>query len=201
MMQTLLLCTKTGQTSAKTFGAQLVHEPPSSDSKEGALTLAPILASYPEVDTVALRAALQVLIEQRKEQRRVQQITQWQGPIPPASELAAFENVQPGLADRIIQMAEKQADHRIRSESQIIETERSNSAKGLNYGLIIVLAGLCLAAYAFSIGYSWQGVAICGVELGSVAGLFVTREWRKHQESTDTQGRSQEPTPPDGNES
>jgi len=53
------------------------------------------------------------------------------GPIPSADELAKYENILPGSANRILEMAEKQSRHRQNMESEMLKANinLSTSAK------------------------------------------------------------------------
>src|SRR5438034_5455816 len=53
------------------------------------------------------------------------------GPLPPPDALAKFEQVLPGLADRIMKMAEKQSAHRQSIERNVIEGDTRRSWMGL----------------------------------------------------------------------
>jgi uncharacterized membrane protein len=73
------------------------------------------------------------------------------GPLPPASELAAYEAVQPGLAERIVAMAEKAANTRheatlapIRAEAFAIKAA-TVAVAGLP--LVLAVGAIFLAAH------------------------------------------------------
>jgi len=75
--------------------------------------------------------------------------TAFSGPLPPPSLLSGYESSCPGAADRIIKMAEQEAEHRRVTETAIVkagvaEGERaSNDAKrGQIFALIIVMASI-----------------------------------------------------------
>src|SRR6266568_1571715 len=70
------------------------------------------------------------------------------GPIPPASELEHYERVKPGLAERIVSMAERQLTmaedqmkHRHKLEDKAIATNVRLSYLGLASGFILGASG------------------------------------------------------------
>lgn len=80
-----------------------------------------------------------------KEEITTTQITQsieYQGILPPPNILEGFEKVLPGAAERIVQMAEKQIDHRLKSEDKELESIIKTRNKISNYPIyafIIIL--------------------------------------------------------------
>lgn len=59
------------------------------------------------------------------------------GPIPPAAELQKYENIQPGFADRILTMAEKQETHRQKLETKMLEEGIKSERIGQIFGFVI----------------------------------------------------------------
>lgn len=70
-------------------------------------------------------------------------------------------------------MAEKQADHRRRMETQIIASDITNSRVGLVCGLVIGLGGLVAATIIAIKGNPQAGVGMGFLTLGSLVGVFV----------------------------
>lgn len=84
--------------------------------------------------------------EEEKLERDVKQYvseiiqSEFSGPIPPPNIIKGYEDVLPGSADRIIQMAEKQMEHR--QDMEVIMT-RSESRDGLLGVLFAFTLGIC----------------------------------------------------------
>src|SRR6266702_2625802 len=70
------------------------------------------------------------------------------GPLPDPSELAAYNQIIPNGADRIMKMAEDQSAHRIQLEKTVVGSQQRQASRGQVFGLIIGLSGLSLATYA-----------------------------------------------------
>jgi len=91
-------------------------------------------------DSQALRekieTALQEVIspEQRKTAvMRVEQLVKaesFRGPLPPPRYLAQYDKVIPGLAERIVRMAEAEQGHRHHCEDKIIEIQTTIPLRG-----------------------------------------------------------------------
>lgn len=63
----------------------------------------------------------------------------YSGPIPQAAELGSYEGVLPGLADRIVTMAERQARHRRRLEFMDVAWEHVHVSLGQLSALFVAL--------------------------------------------------------------
>ena len=111
----------------------------------------------------------------------------WEGPLPPPVALQQYDDVHPGLAERIVQMAEKQVDSRIRVDDRAslqedvrVQTERTavigdsrRAYIGLFFAFILSLLIISLAYYAVVWGNPWVGVAAIGINIAGLAGVFV----------------------------
>src|SRR3989344_1868165 len=106
--------------------------------------------------------------------------TSFSGPLPPPEILRDYEHVLPGLADRVVRMAENQSVHRQRLESRVIWFDGIRSSLGLVFGLIIALAGIIAGAYLILSGNSTAGLASLIIPLGVIIGAFV---YQKREES------------------
>jgi uncharacterized membrane protein len=86
----------------------------------------------------------------------------FEGPIPPPALLNGYNDVVKDGAERIFAMAEKQSNHRIQIEDQVIKEELKQSRLGQLFGFILGLVGMALATI----------LALFGHE--TVAGIFGT---------------------------
>lgn len=125
---------------------------------------------------------------------------QFSGPLPPPNVLASYEQVLPGAAERILQLAEREQASRHR-ESDRTQTYLDNELRsstitqhiGQVTGTLIALAGLGLGFYAFSIGESGWGVAIVLFEISALTGAFVLGRRYSHREHPDVDDESTGP--------
>ena len=80
--------------------------------------------------------------------------TNWSGPIPPPEVLEKYNQILPGMAQRILAMAEKQSDHRQKVEVAVIKSDIVKSYLGMIFATIIVLFGMAVAALIAVLGNS-----------------------------------------------
>lgn len=114
----------------------------------------------------------------------------YSGPIPPASELARYETILPGAANRILTMAEKQSQHRQKMENTMLDANIKAEKNGQIFGFIIfsiaIIAGFLLVLF----GRNVEGLISLIVAVGGIVGLFVynreevRKELRKKEQLT-----------------
>lgn len=95
------------------------------------------------------------------------------GPLPPPALLAEYEDIEPGFANRIMTMTERNGEHRREME----RTNRQESNKLANLGLklgatVTVVAFLTSIALA-ALGAEWAASIVGGGTIVSLAGTFV----------------------------
>ena len=97
------------------------------------------------------------------------------GPLPPPEILHDYETIHPGLAERIIRMAEQEAAQRHAMESKAIDAQvedltssRAQIKRGQIFGLVICLTAILSGAIVAGLGKQWAGAAIGA---GGLAGL------------------------------
>ena len=87
----------------------------------------------------------------------------YSGPLPPASELAEYNNVLPGAADRIISMAESYARHHqsLETEAMRLEGREQRWARYIAAGVVLAVLATCIVSlfldkedFAISLGSS-----------------------------------------------
>ena len=95
------------------------------------------------------------------------------GPIPHPSILAGYEKVLPGLAHRIMMMAETQSKHRQKLESGVITWDKIKSAIGLVFAFFIVIFALFLSYKIVIIGKPYFAGFIAAFPLVAIVGAFI----------------------------
>ncbi|MCG7341738.1 DUF2335 domain-containing protein [Staphylococcus auricularis] len=94
------------------------------------------------------------------------------GPLPDPDDFEKYENVLPGSANRIMEIAEKNQNHRIKLESQEQEKYyKSNdmiTAKGINSSTIISVAGIIGSVLLGVFGNEWAAGLIGTLSLGNI---------------------------------
>lgn len=93
------------------------------------------------------------------------------GPLPPPKLLSEYDQVLPGLAERIVKMAETEGNHRRSVESRLVRL----SEWGIGSALLIALV---LAAGGFTLlwnGKTLEGLTPLVLAVGGLVTVFVTR--------------------------
>lgn len=104
----------------------------------------------------------------------------WAGPLPEPDILRRYDEILPGAAERILKMAENQQRHHHDQENRQLEmyfmalqSDSKRSNRGLWAGFAITLAGLGGGMFLVYAGHDWAGAAIAGLNLVSLAAVFV----------------------------
>lgn len=97
----------------------------------------------------------------------------YRGPIPPPQVLLGYNEIIPGLADRIVLMAEKEQAHHHLFSTNALKARVVEARLGQIFGLIIAVLGFLVAGYFASLGQPWAGVAIVGVHTVAIVTVFI----------------------------
>lgn len=109
---------------------------------------------------------------------------QYAGPLPHPDHLKQFEAVQPGAADRIIRMAEKQLAHLQEVESRVVASSLKLEAKGQWFAFGITLAIIGGGFYVISQGYSTEGLVPMIGAIAALAGIFIYGKRKKRKDQS-----------------
>jgi len=90
------------------------------------------------------------------------------GPLPDPETLSEYSAIIPNGAERIMQMAEKQLDHRMKMENKVIRGQMLQSNIGQVLAFLIGIAALAASTYSIVTGHEWSG-SILGI--GGLTGL------------------------------
>jgi uncharacterized membrane protein len=92
-------------------------------------------------------------------------------PLPPASEFERYEKVMPGAAERVLALAEREAEHRHKIEDKAIKLS------GVGQVSALVVSVLSLGAVGLSIYFSQPVASIAPaiIAITGLASLFVSK--------------------------
>jgi len=90
------------------------------------------------------------------------------GPLPDPETLTKYSEIIPNGAERIMQMAEKQLDHRMKMENKVVGGQMLQSNIGQFLAFLIGIAALGASTYCIVSGYEWSGSAL---GIGGLTGL------------------------------
>lgn len=105
---------------------------------------------------------------------QIHQQSAFSGPIPPPEFLREYETIMPGLADRIVKMAEKQGDHRQGLETRAVNAEIERGRLGMISGFFVALLGLSIGGVLIYHD-KLLGQHLCWRNSGSACGHFRIR--------------------------
>ncbi|HEU4884383.1 MAG TPA: DUF2335 domain-containing protein [Longimicrobium sp.] len=93
------------------------------------------------------------------------------GPIPPPDVLAKYERALPGLADRLVGIAERESDHRRGMQRGAMRL----SELGLAAGFAIAMTALCGGIFLVHEGSQVEGMSSIILAIASLVLVFLTR--------------------------
>ncbi len=103
-----------------------------------------------------------------------------QGPLPPPRVLKEYDNIVPNGAERIMKMAEKEQEARLREKERNGESNRRLAERKLNYfkrgqwmGFILALIVLISAGLFAYFGFETLAGILLATTLVALVGLFV----------------------------
>ncbi|EKD93233.1 MAG: hypothetical protein ACD_28C00200G0006 [uncultured bacterium] len=91
--------------------------------------------------------AIQRRDKENLDERMTEISTSFSGPLPPPNLLQGYENILFGAADRIISMAEKQANHRQDLEKSVTQSNISNERMGMWMAFTLTVSLMGFGAY------------------------------------------------------
>lgn len=99
----------------------------------------------------------------------------WSGALPRPDDFARFGEIVPDAPERILRMAEREQQHRIDLEAQIVPANNAAGRRGQWLGAGISVLAMVLAVLVVVLDGPWQvAVALLGVPVLSVARSLVT---------------------------
>lgn len=114
----------------------------------------------------------------RLEEPVVQKVTavfhsEFRGPLPPPHLLKEYNDITPGLADRIIGMAESNQAHAQEINKTALDGAIKRDSRGQIFGFLIGLAGLAAATTCAYFDQAWPATIIGGTTLVALVSVFL----------------------------
>lgn len=137
-------------------------------------------AAEPSKDetAVAIVKKLQPVIKPDKRREAVQIVTSVVekmhiGPLPPPEDLAAYEQLHSGSAERIIAMAEREQSHRHSMEQDWLKKQFRLQSGGQRLAFLALVVMLLVVAFTFYIGQPIAASILGGTTIVAVVGMFL----------------------------
>jgi uncharacterized membrane protein len=108
--------------------------------------------------------------------------------MPPPEMLREYDEVLPGLANRIVTLAENQSNHRIGLERRVTTSNIWRAHLGQVFAFVIAIAGIVSGTYLIMNNKSAEGIAAILTPIAGVAGVFIWRT-RKQREELESKNR------------
>ena len=105
--------------------------------------------------------------------REISMSATFSGPLPPPEILIQYNDALPNGAERIIALAERQAEHRMTLERRVIEADIKRANWGLVTGFIVALAGLSASVFLVREGNTAAGTILGGLDLVGLVSVFI----------------------------
>ena len=115
------------------------------------------------------------------------------GPLPPPEELAKYEQILPGSANRIISMAEQQSAHRQSLEKTAINANAMTQRWGLICAFVLSMTAICGGIWLSARGMSGAGLTSIIAALAALVGVFVYGKSQQKKELNEKQQALTEP--------
>ncbi len=103
----------------------------------------------------------------------------YSGPLPRPEDLAKYDQIVPGAAERIIKMAEKEMQHRHATEDKLSKGMTITTYLSIVFAFISVLILCAIVVYALYLGFSTVAASIAVGSIAAVAGVFIYKTKRK----------------------
>ena len=91
------------------------------------------------------------------------------GPLPPPALLQEYDQVVPGLAERIVVMAESEGDHRRRTEGRLVRLSEAGLLSGFLLAMLSIVGGL----YLLWNGKTLEGLAPLVLAIAGIVTVLV----------------------------
>lgn len=102
------------------------------------------------------------------------------GPLPSPDDLRKYDVIIPNGADRIMQMAEKQSEHRLGIEKSVIKANNRESSTGQWFGFILSVLFLCASVYLGVNGQPLLAGILGGTTIVGLATVFALGKRAQH---------------------
>lgn len=127
------------------------------------------------------------------------QVSAFSGPLPSPEVLRKYDEIMPGLAERVVLMAEKEQAYRIATtereiniKSELVKIAESDSdsaskfsSRGQIWGIAITILFGLAAFLVFLLGADWKIVlGFLAVPSASLVGVLITRKQTKRDSET-----------------
>jgi len=115
------------------------------------------------------------------ESNQVVKISQgiFSGPLPPPQVLQGYEDILPGAAERILQMAEQEQSHRHAFDNELGRSVTRQQERGQVFAFVLGAGALGLAAFMVWSGHPGYAITTTIAAIGTLAASLIYRRRAK----------------------
>ena len=110
-------------------------------------------------------------------------VSSYTGPLPPPDILRQYNDVEPGLVNRVVTMAEIQAQHRHALESTVVSGRIGAERQGQWLGFIIAMTALIGSFALIAVGKDTVGISGVLGTITTLGGVFVYGRYSQKKEN------------------
>lgn len=107
------------------------------------------------------------------------------GPLPPPAVLQGYEDVLPGAAERIVQMAEQEQRQRHAFDNSLTASVTRQQERGQQFAFLLGGGALALAAFMVYSGHPVYAIVTTVSSIATLAGAMLYRRRAEPQSSKD----------------
>lgn len=140
----------------------------------------------PKISSIAKQTAAEENGARRQSAMVVR--TEWQAPLPPPDMLEKYDVILPGLADRIITLAEGEASHRrgMERDALVLQGESNkqyslSQRRGQIFGLILIVLAFGLAGFALYLDEGAVAGTVASVTITAICGAYLAGRFAKKE--------------------
>ena len=115
------------------------------------------------------------------------------GPIPSAEELEHLDRVQPGFANRCVEMAEREQCHRHGLETSVVSYEGSLRQRGQIFALLALIVLVLAVAWLAYLGFGQSAAALGTATIVGVVGVFAAGRYFDVAATSSSETTSEQP--------
>lgn len=113
-------------------------------------------------------------------------IESFRGPVPHPDVLLKYDTVQPGLADRIVAMAEREQAHRHGIVDAAVQANIASDRRGQWMAFTLAALFMIVAVLIGVFASAAAGAILGGLDIATIIGLFLKRERDEKRNSEST---------------
>lgn len=106
----------------------------------------------------------------------------YSGPLPLPEDLAKYDRVVPGAAERILRMAENESEHRRKRDNRMDWSIIITTILSVVFAFLSIIALSVLAYFALEMGYPTAASSFAVGAMAAVAGVFIYKSKKKAKE-------------------